>query len=180
MESQLGRYALVARLFNIIDGLPLDKQFDIYKKLVADNLSGELFKLIIDMPEDQKSRLLEQMGAITEDDERLQTVDLDNDQSFMRENPRKICLIGVNCKIGYRSFKSYIIDISNQGVFIESNDRFPVGQKISMTFKLPHYDTAFDLNGRIARSGPRGMGVKFFNLSSIQEEIILKFIESKK
>jgi Tfp pilus assembly protein PilZ len=181
LDPQNGRYTVTARLFNIIDELSHEKKFILYKQLVKDKISSELFKLIIDMTEDQKTQLLMRLGEISYiDDEPLKTVNLDDDESFMRENPRKICLIPVKCTVEERSFKSYIIDISKVGAFIESNDLFPVGQKIIMAFKLPNRQEPFQLNGRIARSGNRGIGVKFFNLSPSQEDYILKFIESKK
>jgi Tfp pilus assembly protein PilZ len=180
LDYQNGRYTVTTRLFDIIDDLPQEKQFILYKQLVKDKVSAELFKLIIDMSEDQKIQLLEQFGDVVYEDDVLQTVNLDDDESFMRGNPRKICLIPVKCKVEDRTFKSYIIDISKVGAFIESNDQFPVGQKIIISFKLPKYDNAFQLDGRIARSGPKGIGVKFYNLSPSQEDIIIKFIEGKK
>jgi len=180
LDSNQSRFTVTARLFTIIDDLSHEKQFILYKQLVKDNIDAELFKLIIDMSEEEKTQLLMQLGALSDEYEALKTVDLDADNSFMRENPRKLCLLSVKCTIEDRSFKSYIIDISKLGVFIESNDRFPVGQKILMAFKLPNYFEAFQLDGRIARSGPRGIGVKFDNLSPDQEDVIRKFIESKK
>jgi len=175
-----GRYSVTARLFDIINKLSHDKQFILYRQLVKDNIKTELFKLIIDMPEDEKTRFLMQLGSQSYDYEPLKTVNLDDDESFMRENPRKMCMVKVKYEIENRSFKSYIIDISKVGVFIESNDRFPVGQKIKMTFNLPNYHMNFQLNGGVVRSGPRGIGVKFDNLAPDQEESILKYIESKK
>jgi Tfp pilus assembly protein PilZ len=175
-----GRYSVTARLFNIISKLSHDKQFILYKQLVKDNIKAELFKLIIDMSEDEKTRFLMQLGSQSYDYEPIKTVNLDDDESFMRENPRKICMVKVKYEVENRSFKSYIIDISKVGVFIESNDRFPVGQKIKITFNLPNYHIDFQLNGGVVRSGPRGIGVKFYNLAPDQEESILKYIESKK
>ena len=180
MDSHKSRFTVTARLFTLIDNLPTDKQFILYKQLVKDNINTALFKLIIDMSEDEKTRLFLQLETPSDGYEPLQTIDLDADESFMRENPRKICLIAVTCKIEDRSFKSYILDISKLGAFIDSNDRLPEGQKILLDFKLPNYQKAFQLDGRIARSGPSGIGVKFSNVSPDQEAAILKFIESKK
>lgn len=180
LDLQNGNYTVTASLFNLINQLPREKQFILYKQLVKDDIRSELFKLIIDLSEDEKIQLLEQLGVAAYDEEPLQTVNLDDDESFMRENPRKICLLTVKCKIADRSFKSYIIDISRVGAFIESKDLFPVGQQITMTFKMPNYHETFELNGRIARSGSRGIGVNFFNLSPTQEDIIVKFIASNK
>ena len=112
MNVQDGRYIVTGRLFNIIDGFSHDKQFILYKQLVKDNIVPELFKLIIDLSEDEKYQLLGKLGGIVYADEPLKTINLDDSESFMRENPRKICLIPTTCKIEGRSFKSYIIDIS--------------------------------------------------------------------
>jgi Tfp pilus assembly protein PilZ len=178
--SQFDKYSTTARLFNYINDLAPEKQFILYKQLVKDNVSAELLKLIIDMSEDEKSQLLEQLEIIPYDEEPLRTVNLDDHESFMRENPRKICLITVKCEVEDRSFNSYIIDISAVGAFIESNDRFSVGQKIMMEFSLPKYNEIFQITGRIARSGPMGIGVTFRALLPTQEEAICKFVESKK
>lgn len=180
MDSPYGRYSVTARLFNLIDSLSHDKRFILYKQLVKDRIVQEIFKLIIDLPEDQKYQLLAKLGGIVQADEPMKTINLDDSESFMRENPRKICLIPTTCKVENRSFKSYIIDISKVGVFIESNDVFAVGQLIMMAFKLPNDPNVFKLQGRIARSGPKGIGVKFQQISPTQEDVILRFIETQK
>ena len=165
LDSQKDKYAVTMRLFNYINDLSPEKQFILYKQLVKDNVTSELLKLIIDMSEDEKDQLLEQLEDVPYEDEPVRTVNLDDDESFMRGNARKICLIPVKCKVEDRSFKSYIIDISAVGVFIESNDLFPIGRKITMALKLPNYHQAFQLKGRIARSGVQGIGVKFYDLN---------------
>jgi Tfp pilus assembly protein PilZ len=179
LDPQNGRYAVTARIFNFINELSLEKQFILYKQLVKDNVTTELLKLIIDLSEEEKIQLLEQLGEIPYEDESVRTVNLDDNESFMRENPRKICLIAVKCRVEDRIFKSYIIDISAVGAFIESNDLFPVGQKIAMALKLPNYHETFQLKGRIARSGSKGIGVIFYDLTPTQEDVIRKFIEKR-
>ena len=173
-------FTVTARLFTTISNLSQDKKFTLYRQLVKDRIDTELFKLIVDMSEEEKAQLMMQLEAISEEYQPIQTLDLDADESFMRENPRKICLISVKCEIDGRSFKSHLIDISRLGAFIESNDLFPVGQKILLDFKLPNYHEVFRLDGRIARSGPKGIGVKFYDLSRDQQDVIRKFIDSKK
>ncbi len=180
MDSHIGVYTVTARLFNLVSNLGPEKQFILYKQLVKENVTAELFKLIIDMSKDEKLQLMEQLDETPYEEEPLRTVNLDDDESFMRENPRKICLIPVKCRVEDRSFKSYLIDISVVGAFIESNDLFAIGQKITMALKLSNNHQAFELKGRIARSGATGIGVKFYDLTQPQEAIIRKFIESKK
>ncbi len=178
LDSQIGQYKVTARLFNFINHLPQDKQYILYKQLIKGNVVTEILKMIIDMDEDEKIQLLERLGEIPYEDEPIRTINLDENESQMRENTRKVCQIPVKCKVEDRSFKSYIIDISTVGALIESNDRFPIGQQISMALKLPNQPNALELKGRIVRSGPRGIAVKYYDLKRIHEELIRLFIKN--
>jgi len=178
LDSQIGEYKVTARLFNFISDLPRDKQYILYKQLIKGPVKNELFKLIIDLTENEKITLMEHLGEMPYQEEPIKTVNLDENESFMRENTRKVCQIPVKCKIEDRSFKSYIIDISAVGALIESNDLFPIGQKILMALKLPNQPKALELTGRIVRSNPRGIAVKYQNLKRIHEELIRLFIKN--
>jgi len=178
LDSQIGRYKVTASLFNFINDLPQEKQYILYKQLIKGKVKTELFKLIIDMADDEKIQLLQQLAEISYDEEAIKTLNLDEGESFMRENTRKVCQIPVKCEVEDRLFKSYIVDISTVGALIESNDRFPVGQKILMALNLPNQPKALELTGRIVRSGPRGIAVKYQNLKRIHEELIRIFIKN--
>ncbi|MBE9545530.1 MAG: PilZ domain-containing protein [Proteobacteria bacterium] len=178
LDSQIGQYKVTARLFNFIDDLSQDKQYILYKQLIKGHVDTEIFKLIIDMDEDKKIQLLERLGEIPYEEEPIKTLNLDENESFMRENTRKVCQIPVKCKVEDRSFKSYISDISAVGALIESNDRFAIGQKILMALKLPNHPKALELTGRIVRSGSRGIAVKYHDLKQIHEELIRLFIKN--
>lgn len=180
LDSQVGEYRVTARLFNFINDLPREKQYILYKQLIKGHVKEELFKLIIDLSEHEKISLLERLGEMPYQEEPIKTVNLDENESFMRENTRKVCQIPVKCRVEDRSFKSHIIDISAVGALIESNDRFPVGQKILIALKLPNQSNALEITGRIVRSGPRGIAVKYQNLKRIHEELIRLFIQNKK
>ena len=180
LDSQVGEYRVTARLFNFINDLPREKQYILYKQLIKGHVKEELFKLVIDLSEHEKISLLERLGEMPYQEEPIKTVNLDENESFMRENTRKVCQIPVKCRVEDRSFKSHIIDISAVGALIESNDRFPVGQKILIALKLPNQSNALEITGRIVRSGPRGIAVKYQNLKRIHEELIRLFIQNKK
>ncbi len=178
-DTPSDRYNVVARLFNLISELLPDKQFILYKQLIKDNLQNELFKLILDLKDEEKAQLLELLSEAPYDQQPVTSVNLDENESLMRKHPRKICLIPVKCTIEDRSFKSYIIDISTMGLFIETNDRFALGQEVQMAFKLPGYAEALVVKGRIGRSGTRGVGVNFVDLTPGQEALIRTFIEKR-
>ena len=126
-DTPSDRHSVTARLFNLIAELPPDKQFILYKQLIKGKVQTELFKLILDLPEEEEVQLLEYMGQVPYEQEPVTTVNLDENESLMRKNIRRTCLIPTKCIIEDRSFKSYIIDISTVGVFIETNDRFALG-----------------------------------------------------
>ena len=179
-DSQPGEYNITERLFNFIDALSTDMQFHLYQQLIEDKVSTQLFKLIIDMADEEKIQFLEKLGEAPFEAEPIKTINLDENESFMRENPRRNCLVAVKCKVGDTSFSSYIINISVHGVFIESRDRLPVGQKIRMVFKLLNSPNPLKLKGKINRSSHRGMGVNFLDLNQDQQEIIRTFITNNR
>ena len=177
-DPQPGEYNVTERLFDFIDDLSTDKQFDLYKQLIENKVSAQLFKLIIDMSDEEKIHFLEKLGEAPIEEEPIKTIELDENESFMRGNPRKICLVAVKFNVGDTSFAGFIINISVEGVFIKSNDRLPVGQKIRMAFELPNAPNAFELKGQINRSGLQGIGVNFLGLNQDQQEIIRAYIAS--
>jgi Tfp pilus assembly protein PilZ len=107
------------------------------------------------------------------------TVSLEGNESSMRENPRKPCLINANYSIQNKDYKSYILDISIGGVFIETNEKFTIGQQIVLNFSLPNYQKPFKLAGTISWGSPRGFGVKFDNVPVQQGDILKSFVEQK-
>ena len=178
-DPQPSENNITERLFDYIDDLSQDMQFNLYKQLIEDKVQTRLFKLIIDMSDGEKIQFLKKLGEVPFEEEPIKTINLDEIESFMRENFRKNCLVTVKCKVGDTSFTSYIINISVHGVFIESNDRFPVGQRIRMTFKLPNVPDALELKGQINRSGLQGIGVNFLAMNQDQQELIRAYIGNK-
>ena len=161
-DPQLGEYNVTGRLFNFIDDLSTDMQFNLYKQLIEDKVKTQLFKLIIDMSDEEKIQFLKKLGAAPFEAESIKIINLDENESFMRGNPRKNCLVSLKCKIGDTPFTGYIINISVHGVFIESNDRFPVGQKIRMTFKLPNASSPLELKRKNQQKRLPGNWCAFF------------------
>jgi Tfp pilus assembly protein PilZ len=175
-DPQAGRYETTARLFSLISSLPKDQQLILLKQLVGDKVTAHLFKLIIEMSEDQQLILLEQMGHPVESELPERTVSLEGTEPSMRENPRKSCLINANYQIRGSQFRSYILDISIGGVFIETSDRLKVGEAVVLNFSLPDAAQPISVSGKIAWSGPQGFGVKFDSLSHSEGHAIKSFV----
>jgi Tfp pilus assembly protein PilZ len=176
-DPQTGRYSITMRLFSLIGGLPKDQQLILLKQLVGDNVTAHLFKLIVEMSEDQQLILLEQMGHPQESEPEERTVSLEGTEPSMRANPRKSCLINASYQVKGNSFRNYILDISIGGVFIETSDRFSVGETITLNFNLPGHSQPFSLAGKIAWSGSQGFGVKFGMVPMHQGKAINQYVE---
>ena len=173
-DPQTGKYGVTVRLFNLIGLLPRDQQLILMKQLVGDRVTEHLFKLIVEMSEDQQLLLLEQMGHPLEIEAPETTISLEGTEPSMRENPRKSCLINADYRIQGSSFRSYILDISIGGVFIETSERVPVGESIVLNFTLPTLPQPFSLPGILAWRGPPGFGVKFESIPKPHANAIKK------
>ena len=179
LDPEIGKFSITARLFKLVSDKPRDQQLLLLKQLVGENVSTYLNKLIVEMTEEQQIILLEHMGQLPEVEIPVRTLSLEETEASMRENPRKPCLLNANYKIQDRNFKSYILDISIGGIFIESNVRFPVGKDLLLKFSLPNHPQPFMFTGKIAWSSPKGFGVKFENVSPLQNNILKSFVEQK-
>jgi Tfp pilus assembly protein PilZ len=178
-DPQLGKFAVTARLFKLINDLPKDKKLILLKQLIGDDVSAQLCKLIIEMTEEQQVILLEQLESMPVAEMPERTVSLEGNESSMRENPRKPCLINANYNILNKDYKSYILDISIGGVFIETDKKFTIGQKIGLNFMLPNHQKPFKINGTISWGNPRGFGVKFDEIPAPQGKILRSYVEQK-
>jgi Tfp pilus assembly protein PilZ len=176
-DPSMGKFGITARLFKLVSDMPKDQQLILLKQLVGNRVSAQLYKLIVDMTEEQQIILLEQMGQLPKADVPVKMVSLEETEASMRENPRKPCLINTNYRIQDRNFKSYILDVSVGGVFVETNEGFPTDKDILLKFSLPNRSQPFTFSGKIAWSSPKGFGVKFDNVTAIQGNLLKSFID---
>ena len=163
-----GKYNVIARLFELMNTISEDQLLIILKDLLQDDFTTHIFKLVIDMTDEQKALLLE----------RLEKNSVKNDQEDRRGHARKPCLIAVDYQVAGRAFKGYILDISAFGVFIETSDYFFAGQEIIMAFSVPNYQRPLKMVGEIVWSSRQGIGVKFTHLTQHQLDAIKYFSEN--
>ena len=176
-DPTLGKFGITARLFKLVSDMPKDQQLILLKQLISDRVSDHLYKLIVEMTEEQQIILLEQMAQLPPVELPERKVSLEETEVSMRENPRKACLINANYRIQDRNYKSYLLDISIGGVFIEAETRFPIGKELLLKFSLPNRPHPFTFGGKIAWSSAKGFGVKFDKISDSQSNILNSFIE---
>ena len=166
-DQQLNKYSPIARLFGLISNTPQEQLIKILKQLLGETFNKNLFRMILELSDDQQRMLLQ----------RLEGMKLEDGKIDRRGNLRKPCLVSVAYTFEGRSHKSFILDISAFGVFIETRETFPVGQEINMTFTVPSSQIPFQLTGEIVWRGLHGIGVKFKYLTQFQLEMIRSFSE---
>ena len=123
-----------------------------------DDVVTRLFKIILELKEEQQRLLLDQAEEMLIRDKRT--------------NIRKPCSIIINYAFDNRAFVNYIKDISQKGLFIETQEPVKKGEFISMTFSLPGFGKPLKVKGRISHVTPQGAGVEFIELSPYQAEMI--------
>ncbi len=162
------KYNSIARLFELMNTISEDQLLLILKQLLKDQLSTHIFKLVVDLPDEQQTALLE----------RLKKTVREIPRKDRREHPRKTCLMPVDYSVQGRQFRGYILDISAHGAFIETNGYFFSGQEIIMTYSVPPYQKPLRVTGEIVWSSQNGIGIKFSQLSPHQTEVIKSFSEN--
>lgn len=177
-ESQLGKFEITSLLFTLIDNMSREKQFILLKQLLGTNLPTHLMRLVLDMTESQRVDLLKALEDEPVAENPVTTILLDETNNLMRGNLRQQCRIPVRIRTTENTHDCTIIDISTFGVFIKSHTRHATGKKIQMAFTLPDLEAPFQIEGRIVRSTPTGIGVKFQNLKVKHFEAIKRYCEA--
>lgn len=175
-ESGLGRFAVTAQLFRLVDELPKDKQLILLKQLLGARISAYLCKMVIEMPEEQRQELGAHLEAGSPDDGAVTTLHLDDEAASIRQIFRKSCRLKAICVVGGRTFESVITDISSDGMFVKAAAEYPLGTPIRISCRIPGRDKALVLSGEVLRSEPGGIGVRLKGLTADQQEAIRKFI----
>ena len=93
------------------------------------------------------------------------------------ETSREKSQIAVEYDTDDGSNRSFIQDINDDGVFIETRESFYVGQDILLTFLMDD-KSSFMIAGKVGNREPEGIDVKFEKLSQ-QEQDMIKTLKEK-
>ena len=166
-DLKMKDYEIIARLYYLIGNLSEEQQRDLFRQFLNGRMATFLLKAAIDMSSEQQfifMKHLEEMQAQAEQPDR-------------RADIRKDCLISVIFKIRGQRFRSYILDISKSGAFIETSAAFTPGLKMILRFASPEDRQPLDLIGKIVWADTRGIGVKFLHLTEDQSQKLKSFTE---
>jgi Tfp pilus assembly protein PilZ len=167
--ARVHSYSALARMFTLIATLPEERQWQVFRQLHNEKLPNALFKLIVDMPLTQRLLLMEQLEKNGEPS-----------SAERRRHPRKDCLVMAEVEAGGRSTRSYLLDISPQGAFIESLQQFAEGEPVTLSFRLPNSSSPVRVNADVVWSNGQAAGVVFKGISRPHGEALRAFAEEKK
>ena len=178
-SSPLGRFGTMARLFSLVEQLPRDQQLILLRQLLGERITQHLYKLVLEMSEDRRQQLFEQLVESPPEPAEVTTVNLDEDDAPMRQISRKACRLRAVCVLDANTFDGTITDISTVGMFIKTDRSFPMGKPIRVSCRLPGQDRPLILTGEIIRSEPTGIGIRLKALRAEQERAIQGFINNR-
>ena len=103
----------------------------------------------------------------------------------MREHPRAVVKIEIEFKETIDFVSSYMLNISNGGLFIKTDEAFPLDTIVFLRFTMPADDSPIETEGKVVwcnpRGGkgyfPKGMGIKFLKLNHDDTEKIKIFVD---
>ena len=126
----------------------------------------KLFQIILNLPEEKQLALLQHAEELLVKERR----------AFIR----KSCSIPVSYATYDRVYSNTIKNISQRGVFIETQRPLFVGEELTMSFSMPGFGKPLKVKGEIVQVSRSGIGVEFKNVSPYVEEMIAKLIHRMK
>ncbi len=126
----------------------------------------KLFQMVLNLSEEKQTALLQYA-------EDLLSVE-------RRAYIRKSCSIPVNFATYDRVYTDTIKNISQKGVFIETQRPLFVGEEIIMSFSMVGFDKPLRIKGEIVLVNRNGIGVEFKEVSPYIEEMLATLIDRMK
>ena len=108
------------------------------------------------------------VSAEAEGDKHLQKVK--ESEMELRKHPRRSFSKPVYFSADNRYYQGLIRDISRGGLFIQTADAFSPGNEIHLVIPETKYDKNVMIKGKIVRSSPKGVAVKFTGLVKRRKE----------
>ena len=126
----------------------------------------KLFQIILNISEDKQLLLLQYAEDLLVKERR----------AFVR----KTCSIPVSYATYDRVYSNTIKNISQKGVFIETQRPLFVGEELLLSFSMDGIDKPLKIKGEIVQVNRSGIGVEFKNMSPYIDEMLVTLISRMK
>jgi len=111
--------------------------------------------------------------------------DIKDNFTEKREHSRAVVKIEIEFKKDIDFVTSYMLNISNGGLFLKTDNAYPLDTIVFLRFTMPGDTQPIKTEGKVVwcnttkRKGyfPRGMGIKFLKLEPNDAEKINKFVD---
>jgi type IV pilus assembly protein PilZ len=108
-----------------------------------------------------------------------------NKSSDKRDHPRAVVKIEIEFKETVDFATSYMLNISNGGLFIKTDEAFPLDTIVLLRFTMPGDSRPIETEGKVVWCNtkgakgyfPKGMGINFLKLDSDDAEKIKIFVD---
>jgi len=167
-SKKSSRYDIIGRLYFLLNNLKEEQKLILLHQLLGDKTVDHIFKLIVDLSDNQRLALMKQLEEITS---RAPKAD-------KRKYVRKDCLINARIRIANRLSDCFILDISSHGAFVDNSEGLS-GQSSKLMFSLPHTRNRIILSGEVVWSDSHGSGIIFNRLTPKQLEDIQLFTSNE-
>jgi hypothetical protein len=127
------------------------------KKISLTEIRGHLFELIFDMNEADSRALKEELQKKQQSEP---------EQKEKRKHPREKIFTHIDCSGNKCAFTDFIQNISDSGLYIETQMPLFTDQELSMNFSPPGAKDPIKIIGKVVRVDSRGIGVQFDELIS--------------
>ena len=126
----------------------------------------KLFQVVLNLPEEKQTALLKYA-------EELLTIER---RAFIR----KSCSLPVTFATYDRVYTNTIKNISQKGVFIETQRPLFVAEELMLTFSIAGFEKPLKIKGEIVQVNRNGIGVEFKDMSPYVEEMLATLIDRMK
>ena len=100
--------------------------------------------------------------------------------ALLRQSRRVPCTLSLDMAVGGRAIQGFALDIGPGGMFVESCERFHVGQPVAICFSVTDHPLALKLKGRVVRLEDQGVGIQFESPTRYQLEILNAFVDRRR
>jgi len=108
-----------------------------------------------------KARLIELINEMPVDQQRDLLKLLEWGRRDQRKHGRKACKRPATIAVGDNRYEGVAKNISNGGMFIETPATVSVGQEVSLIISLFSFEDPVTITGKVVRTEPMGVAVKF-------------------
>ncbi len=95
-----------------------------------------------------------------------------------RTNPRYKITLNVVIKGIKKDFKAKIVNLSVNGIFLETTQKFPIGSFVEMLIEVKPFNSTIEVLGKIVHRAPKeGVGIEFIDCFGDSKKLLQSLVD---